>query len=108
MPWLWLRTRPRPKASRSMNVREAVNTDGRTDGDIAGLVGDDGLGIDVRLNALRVRAREGMVLRVPLSDHGPDWSTCTIDDAERERRLAEARERLARLRNSDPGGDVVL
>ena len=91
-----------------MSEREAFYTVDRIEGDIAVLVGDDGVGVDVRRNALRVRAREGMVLRVPLSDHGPDWSSCTIDDAERERRLAEARERLARLRNSDPGGDVVL
>jgi hypothetical protein len=48
------------------------------------------------------------VLRVPLSAHRPDWSSCTIDDVEGERRLAEARARLARLRNTDPGGDVVL
>ena len=72
------------------------------------LVGDDGVALDVRRNALPVRVREGIVLRVPVSDRGPDWSSCIIDDAERERRLAEARERLARLRKRDPGGDVVL
>ena len=91
-----------------MSEREAFYTVDRIEGDIAVLVGDDGVGVDVRRNALRVRVREGMVLRVGLSDHGPDWSSCTIDDGERERRLAEARERLARLRNTDPGGDVVL
>jgi hypothetical protein len=91
-----------------MSGREAFYTADRIEGDIAVLVGDDGVGVDVRRTALRVRVREGIVLRVPLSDRGPDWSSCTIDDVEGERRLAEARARLARLRNSDPGGDLVL
>ena len=91
-----------------MSERAAFYTVDRVEGDIAVLVGDDGVVFDVRRNALPVRVREGIVLRVPLSDRGPDWSSCTIDDAERERRLAEARERLARLRKTDPGGDVVL
>ena len=30
------------------------------------------------------------------------------DDGERERRLQAARDRLERLRGTDPGGDVVL
>jgi hypothetical protein len=91
-----------------MSERQAFYTVDRMEGNIAVLVGDDGVGVDVRRDALRVRVREGMVLRVPLCDHGPDWSSCTIDDAERERRVAEARARLVRLRNTDPGGDVVL
>jgi hypothetical protein len=91
-----------------MSGREAFYTVDRIEGDIAVLVGDDGVGVDVRRTALRVRVRAGVVLRVPLSDHGPDWSSCTIDDVEGERRLAEARARLARLRHSDPGGDPVL
>ena len=49
------------------------------------------------------------MLRVRLDADGtPDWSSATIDDAERERRLREARDRLERLRGTDPGGDVVL
>jgi hypothetical protein len=38
----------------------------------------------------------------------PDWSSAAPDDAERERRLKEARARVERLRRTDPGGDVVL
>ena len=91
-----------------MNKREAFYTVDRIEREIAVLVGDDGVALDVRCNTLPVGAREGIVLRVPLSDGGPDWSSCTIDEAERERRLAKARERLARLRKTDPGGDVVL
>src|SRR5947208_9275451 len=51
----------------------------------------------------------GVVLRVRLDAAGnPDWSSAAIDDAERERRLQEARERVQRLRRTDPGGDVRL
>lgn len=73
------------------------------------LVGADGVGLDVLKRTLPVSVREGVVLRVRLdADGAPDWSTATIDDAERERRLQEARDRLERLRGTDPGGDVVL
>src|SRR5439155_16524 len=76
---------------------------------VAVLVGDDGVGLDVLKKTLPVKVREGVVLRVRLDAAGnPDWSSATIDDAERERRLQEARERLERLRGTDPGGDVVL
>ena len=73
------------------------------------LVGDDGVGLDVLKKTLPVTLREGIVLRVRLDAEGrPDWSSATIDDAERERRLQEVRDRLERLRGTDPGGDVVL
>jgi len=76
---------------------------------VAVLVGDDGVGLDVLKRTLPVTVREGVVLRVRLDADGtPDWSSATIDDAERERRLREARDRLERLRGTDPGGDVVL
>jgi len=42
------------------------------------------------------------------ADGKPEWSSAAIDDAERERRLQEARDRLERLRGTDPGGDVML
>lgn len=76
---------------------------------VAVLVGDDGVGLDVLKQSLPVKVREGMVLRVPLDADGhPNWSSATIDDAERERRVQQARDRLDRLRGTDPGGDVVL
>jgi len=92
-----------------MTEQDVFYTVDRVEGDVAVLVGDDGAAIDVPRNTLPVRVREGMVLRVRLAGRGrPDWSICTIDDEERERRLADARERLGRLRRTDPGGDVVL
>ncbi len=49
------------------------------------------------------------MLRVRLDADGkPDWSSATVDDAEGRRRLQQARDRLERLRGTDPGGDVVL
>lgn len=81
----------------------------RLEAELAVLVGDDGAALDVPRPPLSVRVREGLVLRVRLDAQGsPDWATATIDDAERLRRVREARERLDRLRRTDPGGDVVL
>src|SRR5436309_882644 len=92
-----------------MSEREAFYSVGRLERAVAVLVGDDGVGLDVLKKTLPVKVREGVVLRVRLDAAGnPDWSSATIDDAERERRLQEARERLERLRGTDPGGDVVL
>jgi len=53
--------------------------------------------------------REGTVLRVELGADGrPDWSSAKIDDQERERRLKAAQERLNRMSEGDPGGDIKL
>ena len=90
-------------------MKEAFYSVDRLERAVAVLVGDDGVGLDVLKKALPVSVREGLVLRVRLDAAGhPDWSSATIDDAERERRLQEARDRLKRLRGTDPGGDVVL
>ena len=92
-----------------MSERQAFYSVDRLERAIAVLVGDDGVGLDVLKRTLPVTVREGVVLRVRLDPDGtPDWSSATIDDAERERRLREARDRLERLRGTDPGGDVVL
>jgi hypothetical protein len=92
-----------------MSERAAFFTVDRMEGDTAVLVGDDGVALDVPEKSLPVRVREGVVLRVRLGAAGtPDWSSATIDPAERERRLQQARETLNRLRHTDPGGDVVL
>lgn len=73
------------------------------------LVGDDGVALDVPETMLLVKVHEGVVLRVRLTAAGtPDWSSATLDPTERERRLEQARETLNRLRQTDPGGDVVL
>ncbi len=92
-----------------MSERQAFYSVDRLERAVAVLVGDDGVGLDVLKRTLPVTVREGVVLRVRLDADGtPDWSSATIDDAERERRLREARDRLERLRATDPGGDVVL
>ena len=87
----------------------AFYTVDRIEGHIVVLVGDDGGALDVPERALPLRVREGVVLHVRLAaDGSPDWSSATIDPAERERRSKQARETLDRLRRTDPGGDVVL
>src|SRR5439155_710777 len=86
---------PMPSASRlclrcaalNMTEREAFYTVDRIERGIAVLVGDEGVGLDVRKGILPVPVREGVVLRVRLDAQGsPDWSSATIDDAERGRR----------------------
>jgi len=48
-------------------------------------------------------------LRVGLGADGrPDWASAKIDDQERERRLKAAQERLKRMSESDPGGDITI
>jgi len=92
-----------------LSERQAFYSVDRLERAVAVLVGDDGVGLDVLKKTLPVTLREGIVLRVRLDAEGrPDWSSATIDDAERERRLQEVRDRLERLRGTDPGGDVVL
>jgi hypothetical protein len=47
-------------------------------------------------------------IAVLVANGEPEWSSATIDDTERGRRVRQARERFERLRRTDPGGDVVL
>ena len=92
-----------------MSGQEVFYSVDRLERAVAVLVGDDGVGLDVLKKTLPVKVREGAVLRVRLDADGkPYWSSATIDDGERERRLQAARDRLERLRGTDPGGDVVL
>lgn len=77
---------------------------------VAVLIDDDGRELEVARRRLPKDARrEGAVLRVELDTNNElDWTTAAIDAEEEERRLADARARLERLRRRDPGGDVVL
>jgi hypothetical protein len=94
---------------RSGPAPEAFYSVDRLERAVAVLVADDGVGLDVLRRSLPVKLRDGLVLRVRLDAAGqPDWSSATVDDAERERRVQQARDRLERLRGTDPGGDVVL
>ena len=92
-----------------MSDRDVFYSVDRLERAVAVLVGDDGVALDVLKKTLPVKVREGVVQRVRLEADGkPDSSSATVDDVERERRLQEARERVERLRSTDPGGDVVL
>ena len=49
------------------------------------------------------------MLRVEFGPNAkPDWPNAKIDDKERERRLKAAQERLNRLSENDPGGDITI
>ena len=82
-------------------------------GTIVVLVDDQGsvYDIDIRLlpSPLRLeRVVDGMVLIVPITASGPDWSSARHDPYEGLRRRQLAYERLQRLRRADPGGDLTL
>ncbi len=82
----------------------------RVEGDTVVLV-EDGTGrtLEVSRSLISVGVDEGTVLRVPVTEEGgPDWGSAEPDEELRERRLAEARDVLERLKKRDPGGDVVL
>jgi len=81
----------------------------RIENGIAVLVGNDAATVEVSKAQLPGGTREGSVVRVPLGADGrPDWPAAVLDDAERERRLRDALDRLERLAGRDPGGDVTL
>ena len=73
------------------------------------LIGDDGDIVTVDTAVLPPGTGEGSVLRVPLGDDGePRWTGAFVDREETDRRLADARQRLERLKRRDPGGDLKL
>ena len=80
----------------------------RFEGDTAVLLGDDGSEHEVQRSLLPPGAREGSVVRVPVSGPLPDWSRAVLDEAELHRRDIAARERLDRLKRRDPGGNIEL
>ena len=78
-------------------------------GPIAILIDDAAVEVNVLKTLLPKGTVEGCVLRVPvLPDGRVEWPAAVLDEAERERRLQDARSRLERLRRRDPGGDVAL
>ena len=83
----------------------------RIEGDrerMAVLIPDGGRPVQVAAAQLPRGCAEGDVLRVPVHGGIVVWGEAVRDAAERERRLAAARDRLQKLRGGDPGGDVVL
>lgn len=64
---------------------------------------------DVPVRKLGRRVSEGDVVRVPVrADGSLAWKDVSIDSDQRAERLEQAEARLRRLRERDPGGDVVL
>ena len=80
----------------------------RFEGKAAVVVGDDGRSFDVPRRDLPKGAKEGTVLRVEGNGEPIDWARAEIDEAERQRRLEQARETLRHLGETDAGGDVSL
>jgi hypothetical protein len=77
--------------------------------DLAILLDDEGTGYAVPVTTLPLALREGMVLGVMSDREGrPDWSTAVHDETEERWRLEEAAERLERLKQQDPGGDLEI
>ena len=80
----------------------------RFEGDTAILESDSRSHIQVPRSALPQGAREGDALNVVRATDDPqDW-TFTLNPAETERRLREAKSVLDELKHRDPGGDVQL
>lgn len=80
----------------------------RIEGGCAILIGDSGRQFELPLASLPGGTTEGTILAVPLRTDPPAWSEAKIDTGERERRLREAQARLKKLRQGDPGGDIIL
>ena len=81
----------------------------RIEGEVAVIIADDGRSFDVPKRGLPSGGRDGTVLRIDGAGRDPpDWTRAVIDEAERFRRLEQAREILRRLEDRDPGGDVTL
>jgi hypothetical protein len=82
----------------------------RREGSTLVLIDDNDKTYDVPADKLPKNARrEGAVLDVPVDESGtPQWSRAKRNAGEEEARMREVQDRLAKLRRSDPGGDVSL
>lgn len=88
---------------------EQLYTVDRIEGGSTVLVDEGGSAITIPTAGLPSGAAEGIVLRVPIEVGGqPNWLGARIDQVETERRRSEAKDRLARLRRRDPGGDISI
>jgi hypothetical protein len=73
------------------------------------LVDDKERQILVPTSRLPRELAEGQVLVVPVDEAGTaDWGRARIDEAEGQRRKAEAAGTIEELKERDPGGDVTL
>ena len=86
---------------------ERVYVVDRVEDIVAVLVDDSGNVVDVEI-AMLPDVREGVVLRVQVENDHPLWETASRDPQESARQQEEARQIAERLRERDPGGDIVL
>ena len=92
-----------------MSIEPEVFVVDRFESDLAVLVGDDGVVVDVPRTSLPVGVRSGTVLSVTRDAAGAIfWSEAQIDEEATAQRLAEAESLLEDLRKRDPGGDIIL
>jgi hypothetical protein len=80
----------------------------RIEGSIVVLIPDEGETLNVPKDQLPPGIREGSVVRVPFIGNKPDWANAAIDAREAKRRLKESKTALAKLKRTDPGGDLKL
>ena len=81
----------------------------RIEADLAVVELPGGEMLDLPLWMLPEAAKEGDVIRVKVSGSGAaSRMELAVDAAETARRKAAVNESLARLRQRDPGGDIVL
>lgn len=81
----------------------------RFEGSTAVIIGDDGREFTAPRRVLPDGSAEGTVLKLNLDNPVTgDWAAAQIDDAERDRRLKQARRTVDRMKKTDPGGDIEL
>jgi hypothetical protein len=75
----------------------------RLEGDRVVLIADDGgEPVELPVASLPFRAREALVLVVPLDADGrPQWARAERDEGEEQRRLSEGKARLKRLKRRE-------
>jgi len=90
-------------------VTQVVFAVDRIEGSHAVLESEKGELITVSVKAFATPPHEGAVYRVPHDAKGkPNWAAALLDPAEEARRRDALGKRMARLRESDPGGDLKL
>ena len=92
-----------------MSDTERIWVVDRIEREVAVLVADENQEmLDIALDILPDRLREGSVLKVAEDMDGPLWASASLDEESKLERLREAEEVLDELRERDPGGDIVL
>jgi hypothetical protein len=81
----------------------------RFEGSSVVIIADDGREFTAPRRVLPEGSDEGTVLRLNLENPVTgDWSAAQIDEAERGRRLKQARRTIDRMKRGDLGGDIEL